>query len=178
MRTYTRSTDPNARWGNTSSTLDDVKDLNEFHQHIERLGFRSYEELISRLGSVRLYVRHPQLGKRALAYQFCCLITVGGVGLPVFARDLPDIIALLVEIGAQTRTLPVTLSEGEEMQEALQGVLNRLDALPDVSRAQMQELKAPLQQIVALLKDLATSLLVGQPAATRNNRRTPGSSFK
>jgi hypothetical protein len=72
----------------------------------------------------------------------------------------------------------VTLSEGEEMQEALQGVLNHLDRLPDVNHAQIQELKAPLQQMVALLKDLATSLLVGQPSATRTSRRTPGSSFK
>jgi hypothetical protein len=162
MRTYTDTPDPKDRWGKVASSLDDAKDLRAFEQRLRAFGFPDYEELVSRVGKIRLYAYQ---GQKLFSYGYCCVIYVGTSGIPIFLKDLPDVFRLMAEIGAhspQETNLAEHLEEVKsELWEIKNGLLEAVGLMRKHPTTQdLKEVQQPLLEITTLLKGLKTSLLM------------------
>jgi hypothetical protein len=175
MRTYTDTADPKNRWGKVATSLDEAKDLRTLEQRLRTLGFSNYEELVSRVGKIRLY---PYQGQRTFSYGYCCVIYIGTAGIAVLLKDLPDVFRLMAEIGAhppQDTTLAEQLDEVKSGLWEIKGELvEAIELMKDHPTSQdLREVKQPFLEMTSLLKSLKSTLLAMVTAPSEEKHTQP-----
>jgi hypothetical protein len=154
-------------WGTLASSLDDAhKDL--FAQ-LKALDFMHTEPevLHCRAGVAQVYARYIAPGKKALplAFDFCCVLTVGGFLYPIGLKTLEDVFAFLKEIDAHPVVpRPVTLADAE--RKAVQGYV---EAIVDQMEQHVDALlsvaawRKTIERLALALEALPQRVAPGQP---------------
>ncbi len=154
-------------WETLASSLDDAhKDL--FAQ-LKALDFMHTEPevLHCRAGVAQVYARYIAPGKKTLplAFDFCCVLTVGGFLYPIGLKTLEDVFAFLKEIDAHPVVpQPVTLADAE--RKAVQGYV---EAIVDQMEQHVDALlsvaawRKTVERLALALEALTQRVVPGQP---------------